>query len=199
MGETPGLSSCRVQTELAGWVSGSSLPQTLESQLAAVRKGRKINEDEIPPPVALGKRPPAAQETTNRSPEADRPAPPTMEPGMWRQSFCPSLQGQSPWPASPSCHCQLPSANQTYGCGDPRYAPSSLPLMPLLWVFCLSIDHLSQPETCLLGSPGISAPPDSDPQSLLLARQREYKVAALNAKRAGDLGRARELMRIGKV
>lgn len=181
------------------WVSGSSLPQTLESQLAAVRKGRKINEEEIPPPVALGKRPPAAQETTNRSPEADRPAPRTMEPGMWRQSSCPSPHGQSPRPASPSCRCPLPSANQTCGCGDSRCAPSSLPLMPLLWVFCFSVDHPSQPETCLLGSPGISAPPDSDPRSLLLARQREYKVAALNAKRAGDLGRARELMRIGKV
>lgn len=135
MGETPGLSSCRVQTELAGWVSGSSFPQTLESQLAAVRKGRKINEDEIPPPVALGRRPPAAQETTNRSPEADRPAPPAMEPGMWRQSSCPSPQGQSPWPASLSCHSPLPSANQICVCGDPRCAPS-LPLMPLLWVFC---------------------------------------------------------------
>lgn len=32
-----------------------------------------------------------------------------------------------------------------------------------------------------------------------MARQREYKVAALNAKRAGDLDHARELMRIGKV
>lgn len=47
----------------------------------------------------------------------------------------------------------------------------------------------------------MSVPPASDPnpQALLLARQREYKVAALNAKRAGDLDRARELMRIGKV
>uniref|UniRef100_A0A452VCP9 Coiled-coil and C2 domain-containing protein 1B n=1 Tax=Ursus maritimus TaxID=29073 RepID=A0A452VCP9_URSMA len=115
--------------------------QTLEAQLAAVRKGRKISEDEIPPPVALGKRQPAPRETTDRSPEADAPAPFTMEP-----------------------------------------------------------DKPSQPETSLLGSPGISAPPDSDPdpQALLLARQREYKLAALNAKRAGDLDRARELMRIGK-
>ncbi|XP_040483244.1 coiled-coil and C2 domain-containing protein 1B [Ursus maritimus] len=115
--------------------------KTLEAQLAAVRKGRKISEDEIPPPVALGKRQPAPRETTDRSPEADAPAPFTMEP-----------------------------------------------------------DKPSQPETSLLGSPGISAPPDSDPdpQALLLARQREYKLAALNAKRAGDLDRARELMRIGK-
>uniref|UniRef100_A0A8D1W1M6 DM14 domain-containing protein n=2 Tax=Sus scrofa TaxID=9823 RepID=A0A8D1W1M6_PIG len=115
--------------------------KTLESQLAAVRKGRKINEDEIPPPVALGRRPLVPQETTNRNPEAESPAPPATGP-----------------------------------------------------------DSPSQPETSLLGSPGVSAPPDSDPdlRALLLARQREYKVAALNAKRAGDLDHARELMRIGK-
>ncbi|XP_031540118.1 coiled-coil and C2 domain-containing protein 1B isoform X2 [Vicugna pacos] len=115
--------------------------KTLESQLAAVRKGRKISEDEIPPPVALGKRPLAPQETASRRPEAEPPAPHSVEP-----------------------------------------------------------DNPFQPETSLLDSPGISASPDSDPdpRALLLARQREYKVAALNAKRAGDLDRARELMRIGK-
>ncbi|XP_075802971.1 coiled-coil and C2 domain-containing protein 1B isoform X2 [Microtus pennsylvanicus] len=93
--------------------------KTLESQLATVRKGGKISEDEIPPPVALGKRPTPHLEMANRSPEADSPAPCVKEP-------------------------------------------------------------------------------DPAPQALLLARQREYKVAALNAKRAGDLDRARELMRIGK-
>ncbi|CAO2588430.1 Coiled-coil and C2 domain-containing protein 1B [Lemmus lemmus] len=115
--------------------------KTLESQLATVRKGGKISEDEIPPPVALGKRPPPHQETANRSPEADSPAPCAMEP-----------------------------------------------------------DHLSHPETSLPGSSAIAPLPAADPapQALLLARQREYKVAALNAKRAGDLDRARELMRIGK-
>lgn len=52
-----------------------------------------------------------------------------------------------------------------------------------------------------MGRPDASVPPDSDPdpRPLLLARQRQYKVAALNAKRAGDLDGARELMRIGKV
>ncbi|XP_037354027.1 coiled-coil and C2 domain-containing protein 1B isoform X2 [Talpa occidentalis] len=115
--------------------------KTLESQLAAVRKGRKINEDEIPPPVALGKRPSAPQETTNSSPDVEPPDPPTVEP-----------------------------------------------------------DNASQPEPILLGSSDISAPHDSDPDPrvLLLARQKEYKVAALNAKRAGDLDSARELMKIGK-
>ncbi|XP_012877746.1 PREDICTED: coiled-coil and C2 domain-containing protein 1B [Dipodomys ordii] len=114
--------------------------KTLESQLATVRKGRKINEDEIPPPVALGKRPPATQETS-RNLKADSPALPAMDP-----------------------------------------------------------DSSSQHETSLPESSAIAASPDSaaDPQALLLARQREYKVAALTAKRAGDLDRARELMKIGK-
>ncbi|CAK6441148.1 unnamed protein product [Pipistrellus nathusii] len=114
--------------------------KTLGSQLAAVRRGRKINEEEIPPPVAVGKKAPAPQETASRSPEADLPVP-----------------------------------------------PSTLP------------DNPSQPETSV-GGPGTSAPPDSDPdpRALLLARQRDYKAAALSAKRAGDLDRARELMRIGK-
>ncbi|KAM4872132.1 coiled-coil and C2 domain-containing protein 1B [Thomomys bottae] len=114
--------------------------KTLESQLAAVRKGRKIKEDEIPPPVALGKRPPAPPET-NRNPKVESQALPAMDP-----------------------------------------------------------DNTSQHETSLSNSSAIAASPDSDPdpQALLLARQREYKVAALSAKRAGDLDRARELMKIGK-
>nr|BAE27295.1 unnamed protein product [Mus musculus] len=112
--------------------------KTLQSQLATVRKGGKICEDEIPPPVALGKRPPAPQERAIKNPEIDSPGPCAMEPG-----------------------------------------------------------NLSQPESSL---PAIAPLPDSDPdpQALLLARQREYKAAALDAKRAGDLDRARELMRIGK-
>ncbi|XP_060061884.1 coiled-coil and C2 domain-containing protein 1B-like isoform X2 [Erinaceus europaeus] len=115
--------------------------KTLESQLAAVRKGKKINEDEIPPPVALGKRQSGPQETINKSPEADPIVLPTKEP-----------------------------------------------------------DNAPEVETSLLGSTGISASPslDQDPRPLLLTRQKEYKVAALNAKRAGDIEHARELMRIGK-
>lgn len=73
------------QVKMVTCVSGLVLfPQTLESQLAAVRKGRKINEEEIPPPVALGKRPLGLQETANRNPKADSPAPSAMDTGNWR-------------------------------------------------------------------------------------------------------------------
>ncbi|XP_052032933.1 coiled-coil and C2 domain-containing protein 1B [Apodemus sylvaticus] len=112
--------------------------KTLESQLATVRKGGKICEDEIPPPVALGKRPPAHEERSSKNSETYSPGPCSMEPG-----------------------------------------------------------NVSQAESSL---PAVTPPPDSDadPRALLLARQREYKAAALHAKRAGDVERARELMRIGK-
>ncbi|XP_036034555.1 coiled-coil and C2 domain-containing protein 1B isoform X3 [Onychomys torridus] len=115
--------------------------KTLESQLATVRKGGKISEDEIPPPVALGKRPPPHLEIANRNSETDSSAPCAMEP-----------------------------------------------------------DNHFHSESSPPGSSAIAPLPNADPDSkaLLLARQREYKVAALNAKRAGDVDRARELMRIGK-
>lgn len=181
-------------------VSGS-LPQTLESQLAAVRKGRTINEEEIPPPVALGKKSPAPQETTNRSPDADLPIPPTTSPGIWRHSnpvLVPKVRTPALLPHPTTV--DGPEPHVSCGCWQPSCARSSLTLMPPLRAFCFSIDNPSQPETSL-GGPGTSAPPgsDPDPRALLLARQREYKVAALSAKRAGDLDRARELMRIGKV
>lgn len=51
-----------------------------------MRKGKKISEGEIPPPVALGRRPLAPQETSDRSPEAEAPAAPSVEPGICRQS-----------------------------------------------------------------------------------------------------------------
>ncbi|XP_058511040.1 coiled-coil and C2 domain-containing protein 1B isoform X2 [Ochotona princeps] len=117
--------------------------KTLESQLAAVRRGRKINEEEIPPPVAVGKRPLAPLETAHRTLETEPPAATTTEP-----------------------------------------------------------DDSSHPETSLLENPSTSDTPapdsEPDPRNLLMTRQREYKVAALSAKRAGDLEQARELMRIGK-
>ena len=89
-----------------------------------MRKGRKISEDEIPPPVALGKRPLAPQETTNRSPEAEPPAPRSVEPGIWRESnpiLVPKVraQGLPPHPAivpllSVTPSLRGPQANQTW-------------------------------------------------------------------------------------
>lgn len=53
--------------------------QTLQSMLTSVKKGKPINEDEIPPPVATGGKPaPASQPEPIR--EQEKPAPPYIPP-----------------------------------------------------------------------------------------------------------------------
>ncbi|XP_075581241.1 coiled-coil and C2 domain-containing protein 1A, partial [Pelecanus crispus] len=50
--------------------------QTLENMLASVKKGKKIDEEEIPPPVALGKGASSPQPTLASPPPAARPGSP---------------------------------------------------------------------------------------------------------------------------
>uniref|UniRef100_A0A6I8N233 Coiled-coil and C2 domain-containing protein 1B n=1 Tax=Ornithorhynchus anatinus TaxID=9258 RepID=A0A6I8N233_ORNAN len=65
--------------------------KTLENQLASVRKGRSINEEDIPPPVAVGKSgvlpvagpaspeaPPSPAQSTNTPQPSSQPPPPTF-------------------------------------------------------------------------------------------------------------------------
>ncbi|KFV74532.1 Coiled-coil and C2 domain-containing protein 1B, partial [Dryobates pubescens] len=108
--------------------------KTLETMLAAVKKGKKINEEEMPPPVATGK----------KSLQGDAASSPTVETG----------QG---W--------------------DARGA------------------HLvcSKPQHCF-----VLTDQSSSTRALLLARQKEYKLAALKAKQQGDLEKAKEYMKAGK-
>lgn len=88
-------------------------PQTLENMLVSVRKGKPINEEEIPPPVALGKggtppQPPGVPkpqtlpvvtpdppaEVTPDPPAEVTPAPPSPrpQPGEVRAPFPPQLR-----------------------------------------------------------------------------------------------------------
>uniref|UniRef100_A0A4W6FTH1 Coiled-coil and C2 domain-containing protein 1B n=1 Tax=Lates calcarifer TaxID=8187 RepID=A0A4W6FTH1_LATCA len=103
--------------------------KTLETMLVAVKKGRTVNEAEIPPPVATGA--PSA---------APRPTVPTRPP-----------------PPVPS---------------RPESAPS---------------DQQEESEAT------------SPPATMLLERQREYKMAALRAKKQGDVEQAKLHFRTSKV
>ncbi|KAI5092575.1 coiled-coil and C2 domain-containing protein 1B isoform X2, partial [Silurus meridionalis] len=101
--------------------------KTLQTMLATLRKGGKINEAEIPPPVASG----------NRGDAAPPSAPPT---------------------AAPEHHEESDSAVET--------SPVS-------------------PET-------------DSVKEMLLERQKQYKMAALRAKQAGDLDQAKTHMKNSK-
>uniref|UniRef100_A0A8C3RRE0 C2 domain-containing protein n=1 Tax=Chelydra serpentina TaxID=8475 RepID=A0A8C3RRE0_CHESE len=100
--------------------------KTLETMLAAMKKGKKINEEEIPPPVASGRS----------------------------------------------------SANM------PR-ATGTVP------------ESLGDPAKVILKEK-VESSADNDTRTLLVTRQKEYKLAALKAKQQGDLEKAKEYMKTGK-
>lgn len=54
---------------------------------------------------------------------------------------------------------------------------------------------LCQSQHCLI----LPDPQRSSTRAILLMRQKEYKLAALKAKQQGDLEKAKEYMRAGKV
>ncbi|NXN07170.1 C2D1B protein, partial [Indicator maculatus] len=110
--------------------------KTLETMLAAVKKGKKINEAEMPPPVATGKS---------------------------------------------SAHLPQAVGVELENLGDSDR--------------CARGAHLvcPKPQPCFV-LPGES----SSTRAFLLARQKQYKLAALKAKQQGDLEKAKEYMKAGK-
>ncbi|XP_063061303.1 coiled-coil and C2 domain-containing protein 1A isoform X2 [Engraulis encrasicolus] len=93
--------------------------KSLQSMLAAVRKGKPINEDEMPPPVATGAKPaPAPSPASASSPEAE----PTSE------QESPVAANQKPRPEVPSKpQLQVPLSRSTAVTPD---TPAISPLTP---------------------------------------------------------------------
>lgn len=121
--------------------------KTLENLLASVRKGKAIDEGDIPPPVAVGKGPVA---TPSHTPAPTQPAP---------------LNPLAPDP-------------RVVVASPPSAAPSSS---------LASAKPQPPPGPC---SPG--------PLAQLQSRQREYKLAALQAKQQGDTATAAKHFRVAK-
>ncbi|XP_056276428.1 coiled-coil and C2 domain-containing protein 1B isoform X2 [Pseudoliparis swirei] len=135
--------------------------KTLQSMLAGIKKGRPVNEAEIPPPVATGAPSAASQPAVPR-----RPAPPVPSPPEPTSS---DQQGESEaTPAVPEI--LTPSSEEEHS--------SSATLSPLSTV--------PSPEEQ-------TSPTDANEltKTLLLERQKEYKMAALRAKKQGDVEQAR--------
>uniref|UniRef100_A0A669F5S0 Coiled-coil and C2 domain containing 1B n=1 Tax=Oreochromis niloticus TaxID=8128 RepID=A0A669F5S0_ORENI len=118
--------------------------KTLESMLAAVKKGRSVNEAEIPPPVATG-----APSTDPRPAVPARPAPPVPSP------------------------------------------PHKSSLSVLEYLLRLSLWELTSD---LSGEPSAN----KATKKMLLERQQEYKMAALRAKKQGDVEQAKLYFKTSK-
>lgn len=128
--------------------------KTLQSLLSSVKKGKPINEEDIPPPVATG---------ANPAPES--------QPEPIRRVERPSSE---PAPAPPVNEKPLRDAP----------APPSRPKLLTPPQKTLAVT----PDTPLI-SPLTPSQPDtqhSEAKSLVLSRQREYKLAAIQAKQGGD-------------
>uniref|UniRef100_A0A8D0L6P8 Coiled-coil and C2 domain containing 1A n=1 Tax=Sphenodon punctatus TaxID=8508 RepID=A0A8D0L6P8_SPHPU len=168
--------------------------KTLENMLTSVRKGRKIDEEEIPPPVAVGKG------VSSQQPTPSSLTPVSQASTQNGNSGPPSLLlARSPSPVSAS------SPPVTSPVSPPPVAPKPLP--PLL-----PKPKISPPLSMTARSPEAPQEKTSPPapssnsgsekagtQALLQARQREYKLAALQAKQQGSLEMASKYYRIAKT
>ncbi|XP_055060161.2 coiled-coil and C2 domain-containing protein 1A [Misgurnus anguillicaudatus] len=142
--------------------------KTLQSMLTSVKKGKPINEDEIPPAVATGGKP---APTSQAQPvgEQEKPAPPYTPPQTTNQK--PMLQDKPVAPAKPQL-LQPPSQRSTAVTPD---TPAISPLTP------------SQPNA-----------QHSEIKARILNRQREYKLAAIQAKQSGNTDQAKHFYLIAK-
>ncbi|NXN93257.1 C2D1B protein, partial [Rhinopomastus cyanomelas] len=114
--------------------------KTLETMLGAVKKGKKINEEDMPPPVATGKSSHLSQATVLE-----------LEDSGDAGSVIPE--------------------NKTGSAADDEQNTSHE-----------AVQYLQKNRT----------------RTILLMRQKEYKLAALKAKQQGDLEKAKEYMKAGK-
>eukprot|EP00064_Thunnus_orientalis_P016969 superscaffoldBa00003487_g17042 len=146
--------------------------KTLQTMLAAVKKGRPVNEAEIPPPVATGApkvapRPAVPQRAPPPVPSRPKPTPPDQ-------------QGESETATSPPAVPEIvtPSSEEEHSSSATLPTPSSLP----------SPEQDTEAPADL--SPAGQTDANEATKTMLLERQKEYKMAALRAKKQGDVEQA---------
>ncbi|XP_054835106.1 coiled-coil and C2 domain-containing protein 1B isoform X2 [Eublepharis macularius] len=144
--------------------------KTLETMLTAVKKGKKVNEEEMPPQVASGKSsaalPQAVHDTSKSSGDQDKVTVPEKEEEEEVCAADPDVKNPSGVELSVSKTALqgLDADGGAAGVGT-------------------TLENNS-PKLCM--------------QALLETREKEYKLAALKAKQEGDLEKAKEYMRTGK-
>ncbi|XP_036938809.1 coiled-coil and C2 domain-containing protein 1B isoform X4 [Acanthopagrus latus] len=139
--------------------------KTLQTMLAAVKKGRPVNEAEIPPPVATG-----APSAASRPAVPQRPAPPVPS----RPESSPSDEKEKLVP-----EIVTPSSEEEQSATSAHPTLSSVPSPE---------EPAGQPQTDA----------NEESKAMLIERQKEYKMAALRAKKEGDLEQARLHFRTSK-
>ncbi|XP_042353311.1 coiled-coil and C2 domain-containing protein 1B isoform X2 [Plectropomus leopardus] len=147
--------------------------KTLETMLAAVKKGRPVDEAGIPPPVATG-----APSAASRPAVPPRPAPPAPSPPESAPSDQQEESEAPPPPVVPEII--TPGSEEEQSSSSAALTLSTIPSPE---------EPADQPRP---------SPVNEETRTLLLERQKEYKMAALRAKKQGDLDRARIYFKTSK-
>ncbi|XP_070973758.1 coiled-coil and C2 domain-containing protein 1B isoform X2 [Oncorhynchus clarkii lewisi] len=150
--------------------------QSMESMLASLKKGRKVDEADIPPPVAGGA-------PTSTAPP--RRAPPPPPSGLEPEPTPPQQQGE-PEAAAPAEMLPVPVSPEAV-------SPSSEEELSISTLATVS----SHPSTEGEEETGQASTGEAT-KAMLLGRQREYKVAALKAKQQGDMEQVKLYFRTSK-
>ncbi|XP_066508393.1 coiled-coil and C2 domain-containing protein 1B-like isoform X1 [Hoplias malabaricus] len=149
--------------------------KTLQGMLSSVRKGGKINEAEIPPPVASGA--PAAGKT----PELDSPEQ--------------HVESDSALETSP-VSMETASISMETASVSMETVSASVSMEPVANIEEQPSSAASPDEELKSGTPESVAAPEEvvekeRTKEMLLESQREYRMAALKAKQAGDIEKAK--------
>ncbi|MBN3293614.1 C2D1B protein, partial [Polypterus senegalus] len=144
--------------------------KTLENLLTSVKKGRQINEEEIPPAVATG----------NISTDILATPQPAKEDN---REMIPLGSGESNLETEEHEKMDDPEKFGTISDSPLKTDKSFSPM------------EITLPVKNIAGE---SAEGSNGVKELLVSRQKEYKIAALKAKKEGDLEKAKEFMKIGK-
>ncbi|XP_015266053.1 PREDICTED: coiled-coil and C2 domain-containing protein 1A [Gekko japonicus] len=169
--------------------------KTLENLLTSARKGKKIDEEEVPPPVATGK---------SAGPQEASPAEPVLPSPASLPSESATLSSRRPpdsVPADPEQSSPKASpVSRAQSSPPPKQPP---PVLPKPKISPAPAVPLRSPETPPERSGPLAPSPTagsqtSPNQAVLQGRQREYKLAALRAKQEGSMEMATKYFRIAK-
>ncbi|XP_048395231.1 coiled-coil and C2 domain-containing protein 1B isoform X2 [Stegostoma tigrinum] len=152
--------------------------KTLQTLLVSAKKGKKIEEAEIPPPVATGKSSASVLESDSLNAK-------DLEDGiaeMHQDTLTPANEVLLPQPSV----TVLPVKSLV-----PEPSNITAPVTSLQ----TEIVDVSTTDTTDNDNPGSG---ETKTKVLLFGRQNEYKLAALRAKQAGDITQAKEYMKISK-
>ncbi|XP_026215753.1 coiled-coil and C2 domain-containing protein 1A [Anabas testudineus] len=139
--------------------------KTLQSMLTSVKKGKPVNEDEMPPPVALGGNANVTAESQSVK-ERELPEPALMPSPPTNQK---PLREAAPIPSDKKMLHLTPPQKPALTAAITPETPAISPLTP------------SQPDA-----------QHSEVKQAVLSRQREYKMAAINAKQSGQIDQAKQ-------